>query len=270
MANLSISSAWNETTGIVKRNAQLLFPIAFLLIALPTVMLQAAMPAEGGEAPAFSLLALLLFPVLMILSMIGGIAISYLALRPQASGGEALSRGTKRFLPLLGAMVVLIVGMIILSLPFILLAFFAVGGEAATAETLGGAALLVVLLWIVALIAIWVRLMLVTPVAAGEEVGPIAIIKRSWALTAGHFWKLLGFVILVAILFIVVTLAITAIGGLLIYAVVGTPDPGSLASFFLLLLGAVVNTVITVYFTSLIARVYAQLAGTGHTAEIFA
>ena len=261
MAGLSISNAWNETTGVVKRNAQLLFPIAFLLVALPSAMMQAAMPvAQAGAAPEFGLLGLVLIPVVVVLSILGSLAISYLALRPQATGGDALSRGAKRLLPVLGAGVLLIIAFILLSIPFVLLFYVAAGGAAATAETMGGGAFLVMLVWALAFVALWVRLMLITPVAAGEDGGPVAIIRRSWNLTAGHFWKLLGFVVLIAILFLVVTLAITAVGGILIFAIAGTPQPGSVASFLMLLLSAVLNTVVTVYFTSLIARIYAQLS----------
>ena len=45
MANLSITTAWNETASFVQREARLLFPIAFLLIALPGGLFQMMLPA---------------------------------------------------------------------------------------------------------------------------------------------------------------------------------------------------------------------------------
>ena len=81
MANLSITTAWNETAAFVQREARLLFPIAFLLIALPGAMLQALMPAAGARPAARSPApGSLLIPVLILASMIGKLAISYLAL----------------------------------------------------------------------------------------------------------------------------------------------------------------------------------------------
>ena len=77
MANLSITTAWNETASFVQREARLLFPIAFLLIALPGGLLQMLMPATvPGQPPEFGAW-LLIVPVGIIAGMIGSISISF-------------------------------------------------------------------------------------------------------------------------------------------------------------------------------------------------
>jgi energy-coupling factor transporter transmembrane protein EcfT len=103
--------------------------------------------------------------------------------------------------------------------------------------------------------------MLMTAVTAAENVGPIGIISRSWELTRGHFWKLLGFALLVFVVFMVVSLVVGAIGGIVIVLLAGVPAPGSFAAFLIMLVGALVNMVMTVYFTTLLVRIYVQLTG---------
>jgi membrane-anchored glycerophosphoryl diester phosphodiesterase (GDPDase) len=164
---------------------------------------------------------------------------------------------------LLGASLLVGLGVVAAMIPLLLL----VGGGAmlggARPEVLVGPILLLTLILVVGSVALWVRLMLMTPVTAAENEGPIGIIRRSWDLTRGHFWKLLGFVLLVILLFLVISMVEIAIGGLLVVLVAGPPDPGSAAAFILALIDAAVNMVITVYFTALIARIYLQLSDRG-------
>ena len=250
MRKLSITTAWNETNAFVRREASLLLPIAFLLIAVPTAFFQLVRAAAGAdpEPGPWMLVAL----PMAIITTIGSLAIAWLALRPGTSVSEALKMGARRVLPLLGAVLILMLaGIFIASLLLTLLSF---AGEAG----LVGATAFILLLFG----AIWVRLVLMTSIAVAERAGPVAIIRRSWALTSGHFWHLLGFLLLIAILFIVVTVAISSVLGIFLsLAAGGRPQPGSLSSFIVLLIGAIINGVVAIYFTSMVARIYAQLSG---------
>jgi membrane-anchored glycerophosphoryl diester phosphodiesterase (GDPDase) len=113
------------------------------------------------------------------------------------------------------------------------------------------------------------RLMLMTPAAAAEEVGPIGLIVRSWRLTAGSVWKLIGFLILIALLVGILSTVVQIIGGLFFALVAGPPEPGSLSALLVTTLMAGVNTVVAVCLTSLIARMYTQLAGSAPS-DVFA
>jgi hypothetical protein len=265
MAKLSITAAWEESAAFVKREGRLLFPIAFLLVSLPSAVLQILVPPpipgtlpEPGPWMAF-------LPAIVIVSMIGALAISFLALRPGASVGEALQVGLRRFLPLLAALLLLSLGVVLLMLPVVLvLAVLVVAGGSSPAL-----AVLPLLILGPLLIALSVRLMLIQPAAAVEPIGPIALIQRSWRLTAGHFWQLLGLLLLLILVALVVLAAVAAVFGILIALVMGAPTPGSLASFLIAIVSAVVQAVISAVTATLIARIYAQLAGTGE-AGIFA
>ena len=90
MATLSVAAAWDETVAFVRREGRLLFPVSFMLIALPAALAEALSPAGAAGEPPAPGPWLLIFPVALLLSAIGNLAISALALRPGASVAEAL------------------------------------------------------------------------------------------------------------------------------------------------------------------------------------
>jgi hypothetical protein len=279
MAKLSISAAWNEAAAFVKQEAGTLFLIAFGLMALPGIILQFLLPrwlpmgpmsAGPGMTPDPSVfLAALpwflaaIIPILLV-SIWGNLVINILALRRESVVGAAFAHAGRRILPLLGALLVLMIAACILIIPMVAMAFTGI-----RTGHVGWIVLLFFLAWL-ALLFIWIRLVLIVPVAAAENEGPIAIIRRSWTLTAGHFWKLLGFFLLLVIVVLVVSLVVGAIGGILIVLVAGRPEAGSVAALLVALLNGIVQAIWTVYFIATIARIYAQLTGGGvGVADVF-
>jgi uncharacterized membrane protein len=122
---------------------------------------------------------------------------------------------------------------------------------------------------IVPALMLWARLMLITPATAAEAVGPVAVIRRSWELTRGHFWKLFVLLLLVLLVLGVVTGVGAFVGGLLVILVAGQPEPGSLPALLVILISVALHTLITVYVAPLHARIYRQLAG-GERHDVFA
>lgn len=255
---LSITTAWNETAVFVAREAQLVLPIGFLLMALPGALLQIIMPVPTpGQLPeAGPWLAAV--PAAILISLVGTLAVTLLALRPGTSVGEALQHGARRLLPVALALLLVSLGAAIATLPVFLL--FGLLAMAAGTPAVGAFALIVIF---PLMLVLWARLSMVAPVAAMEPVGPIAILQRSWALTRGHFGKLLGFLALMVLVMLVISIAVSAIGGILIFLIAGPPAPGSLAFYLMLIVSALVQTVLSTVFAVLVARVYAQLAGDG-------
>lgn len=278
MAKLSITTAWNETAGFVAREGRLLFPLAFMLIALPVALMSAftPTPAGPGELPGAGLW-LLLLPLAAIASMVGNIAISYLALRPGTSVGEAISRGGARFAMLLAAAILLglagAVALFFIAMIVMLIVPGAMAGAQSGVPTpaVASATFLMVALLLPLLIYFGARLMVMTPVAAAEEGGPLTLMKRSWQLTAGNVWKLVGFILLVAIAVGILGAAIESVVGLAAGLLIGPLAPGSLSALIVILVMAGVNTVVGAYLATLVARIYAQLAGTaGAAGDVFA
>ena len=268
MANLSITQAWNETVEFVRREAGLLFPISFMLVSLPNALMEALRPPPvlPGQLPEAGLWVLLI-PVIVVAAIVGNVAISYLALRPGSSVGEALRRGLARMPALLAAAILIgIVGAILFFI-IAVISFLVVPGALAgsqsgvpTQATIN-ALLLTIVILLPFLLYFGARLMMSTPVAAAESGGPFVLIGRSWTLTADHVWKLIGFLLLIAIAVLVIVGAIAAVAGILFALVAGPITPGSTSAWLVIVVMSLVNMVVSAYLTSLVARIYAQLAG---------
>lgn len=260
MAGLSITAAWNETAAFMAREGRLVLPVGFMLIALPGAIVQAATPTtQPNELPEPGLW-LALVPFALVATLIGNLTISVLAIRPGMSVGEAIQQGARRFPAVFGAALLVGLGSMLAMLPVVVVA-------ALLAGALGNAALAAIpaLLVIPLLVFLWTRLLLANPIGAVEAGGPVTILKRSWALTAGHFWQLLGFLVLLLIAAMVASAAIAAIGGTLIALAFGPPRPDSLSFYLVLILSTLVQTVLASLFGVMVARLYAQLAPPDHS-----
>lgn len=258
--SLSVSAAWDETAATARRAGWRVFGLAFLFLSLPSALLRIASPLAGAAAPPG--LWLLFLPLLIAFSLLGALAITHVALDSELHPGEALRRGIRRLPPLFGAALLVAAALLLLGLPLLVLLSGAIhyaGEDAMLAAWFG----LLFAAWLLPTLFFWVRLLLMTPVAAVEPLGPYALLRRSWRLTRGHFWRLLGFVLAVAIVSLVVLAAGLALAGLLVTLTAERPEPGSLPLALILLFLALVQAVISGLFTIFVARLYAQQAGAG-------
>jgi hypothetical protein len=245
--SLSVSTAWDETVALVKGEGARLFPLAFLLLALPASILQAVAPVTApGRLPEPGLW-LLLAPVVPAAGLIGALAICRLALLPGETMIAAVTGGLRGVLPLLGAALLAGAAGLLLAAAGILLAA-ALGSILPVLAALAGIGFF------------WVRLILLTPVAAAEPAGPIALVRRAWALSAGSFWRLLAALLVAATLSLVALIAAGAVGGVAVRLAAGQPQPGTLALLLVLLVSALLQAAISGVFTAFLARLCAQLA----------
>ena len=259
MRALSIGRAWDESRQILARDGRLITSIALALILVPQALAGVVAPPpnlSGVEPPAWMPLITIL---VLCAGIIGQIAIIRLALGPAATVGEAIRHGTSRFLTALLALLLFGAGLALILTPlFMLIA----GADAVQAIAEGrstpkaGAALLLVVLLIVVISA---RFQLILPIAASEPGGPVRVLKRNWAITAGHYWKLLGFLALVLITAVVVLLTAQVLGGI-IAKLVGDVEPLSLSALIVALITAAAQTAVTAVLSTMLARIYAQVA----------
>lgn len=263
MGRLSISRAWDETRGVLGSDGKLLTTVALALILLPqTVTATIAPPKElsGQDAPSWiGLLALLVG----LIGIIAQIAIVRLALRSGTSVGDAISRGAKRVLPAFGAVMLFVLATILVITPILMLA---AGGEhlpALAAGKIPPSLAWVILLLIAVLLLVGVRLQMIVPAASEEAGGPIRLLKRSWELTRGNYWRLLGFLLIVLICALVVLYVAGIMSGLLARTIFGDIEPLSFGALVVALLTAAVQAAFSVVITVMLARIYGQLAGAG-------
>ena len=274
MAKLSISQAWDDARPIIARDGRLMFIIALATVVVPSALMMVVMPEEAnllvateevsaGDPNGWTGLVSILSG---LINIIGSIAISYLALTRGASVGDGLRRGLQRLLPTIGTFLLALV--IVFGLTLLLIVVVAGVSVAAlqnperlAAEQLSPLAALAILALIPFIIWVTVRFLLVTPVIAAEDGGPIHILTRSWSLTKGHFWRLFGFLVLFAIAVVIFYMTVSLIVGLAVTLLFGEPEPMTVAALVAGLLSGLAGALTTIIYSTITARIYLQLAG---------
>ena len=112
-------------------------------------------------------------------------------------------------------------------------------------------------------VVLWfaIRMLMTSPVASAEAVGPVEILRRSWQITQGHWLRLFGFFVAVIVGALVVITAVTAIGGILAKIIFGGVEPLTVGALFVALLGQIVSGAVSVILMVMVARIYVQLGG---------
>ena len=254
MTKLSIGQAWSETVDVVKRDGRLIVPVALTFAVIPATLFALVVPpTPAGKMPEPSGWALL-YPLLVIVALIGQMAILRLAIGPAASVGEAIRHALRRAPSVIGAA-------LLFGLPATLILVPAALPILANPTSPSPVAALLFLIACIVLLCIWVRLMLMTAAGAAEQIGPVAIIKRSWALTRGRFWRLLAMALLFGIVAWIVVKAVQWVVGSVLIVTLGQPEPWTVAALLIALIAAIAQTIASVLFAVLLARLYVQLAG---------
>lgn len=260
MAVMSIGKAWEETVAFVARERSLLFPVALLFVALPGLIVQEMTPPglagwtmkEAFPDVPFSFWVAMLLGVILI--WFGSLTLFALALRPGISVQEALRLSLARLPVLLGTALTVVgllgAAIVAAAIVVVLLTLVAKPLAAALAMLLGVAVGGMMLF-------ASVRLLLLNPVVIDGNAGVMDSLRHSWALTRGHFWRLLGFILILALLSAIVGSAAQAIFGV-IGGLVGGPDGARLTGG---LAAAAVSTLLQVYMLVMLARLYRQAEG---------
>jgi len=259
MANLSISAAWDEAKLILEREGKLLASVALALVALPAVVTGLVSPGSMSTSSG-PLWSDVLVIIASLIALAGQLALIRLALGPSITVGGAIAHGLKRLPVYLVAGILIMVALIVAAIPLVLI--LAALGVPLNAEMKpSGIVALLVLVYLAIVLFVGVRMILAGPVASAEAVGPIAILKRSWSLTAGQFWRLFGFLVIFFIGALVVLLGIGAAVGVLIGVTAGKIQPMSGSALVVALVQALLNAIITTVFAVMLARLYVQANG---------
>ena len=264
MRELSISRAWEETRAVLAHDGRLIAAVALALVALPTAITALIDPnGMGGRSePVWVDVAVL---IVSIAALAGQLALIRLALGPSITVGGAIGHGLRRTPTYLVSAILMVFALMVLAIPFgAALVALGVPLESKTMPMTSGVAL-VLILFVAAVLFIAVRMLMTAPVASAEAAGPVAIIRRSWTLTAGHWWKLFGFLILFFIAAVVTLLALSAVAGVVAGLLFGGIEPMSAGALLVALVQAVANAALTGLFAVMLARIYTHLAGAGET-----
>ncbi len=266
---LDSNRAWKDAARSVSRNREAIMAVAGVFFLLPQLALGLFFPqptpsAGMSEQQVVELVQayyVSAWPVLIpifICQAIGTVALLRLlshADRPTV--GEAIRQSLPGVLTYLGAQIVLGV------------AIGLGGGLVLSVLALSGIAALPVvglLVLMVGIVAIVLRVSLSAPVVAIEgERSPIRVLRRSWMLTKGNSWRLLGFYALI----FVALLAIQTVLSLVIGIPLAMLGEGTGAEVILALASALLNAAMAVYLVAIIGAVHDQLAGDGADRRTF-
>lgn len=203
---LGVGEIIDHSLAIYRRQFGALVTITLSANAIP-LLLMIYLFTSGGvlQRPALYAGILLLSIVLGALATAATVfLVSETYLGNSISGGAAINRATRFLwrLILLTMMLSLVVGLSVII-------FFLPGLVTASTVLL---ALAVIPAFITALI-IFTGLLVATPALVIEDATPSAALSRSWQLTRGFRWKMLGLVIVVGIILAIPSLAMSFLRG---------------------------------------------------------
>ena len=261
MSSLSIGRAWDEAKAALQAHRKLIVPVALGMVLLPAVIASMAEPqvAPGQQPPPgpWMLVAL----AMIIVMMIGQLAIVLLVNGWRGSVGEAIRQAARRTPTfILAALAIAVPIILAFSIVLAMTAMPAGGAAQFNWSQLGSVGLLVLCLLFIVLLVISIRLLPLVAVAACESLGPIGSLKRSFALTSGHFWRLFSFLVVLLTGFFVVALTVGAVIGGLVTLMFGRPEPWSISLLLIALAGGLVQAGFVMVYTAMLARIYTQLS----------
>jgi hypothetical protein len=260
-----MSAAWDEVVRLLSANRQVLLIVAGVFFFLPQVAFSlvfanqiAALEASQADNPDASAIGQAMagfygeiWWMILLMALIQGVGMLGLLVllsdRSRPTVGEALKTGLKLLLPYLGAQILFscLMGLLIL-FPI------AVGASAGA-----GAGVLVGIVALVALVYVFTKFLLVSPVIAIERVtNPLAALGRSWRITKGHTLRLFLFVFLLILALVVVGSVVSMVSGL-VFALLGT----EVAMVGQGIVSGILNAAFYVVFLAALAAAHRQIAG---------
>ena len=252
MKRLSLSKAWDDTRQAVAADGRLMAIVAFALIALPgtvqALVMPNAMPGQLPEPGMWVAVAL----IATLLGVVGQLAILRLVAARGTSVGEAIQHGVRRLLTFIAAV---LIWLLPLALLMVLLGESLRSGQPSAPVAIG------VIILFFAIVFALIRMLLLPAIISAEPVGPIAAIRRSWALTSGSWWRLFAFLLLFLVAALCVLLAVELVIGSAVTAAFGSNEPMSLTRLLIALATQAATAVFLVFYLAMVGKIYAQLAG---------
>ena len=264
----SIGWVWDRTTQVLAGRGSTVAGIAAVAIFLPTVV-RAAYTAYAPATPANAVIGAMLSLVILFVTIWGQLAIIALSSDPANARADATRVATRRLPVAIGVVVVVGIALTLLLVP----AFVAVGrsfGPSSFALMQAGVmpkiapgaaqfATLYLAVLAIALLFLGARLFVMNPVIVNERLG-LGSIRRAFDLTRGWTWRLVGLLILYAVVLLVAMGAAQAVVGVVFRLLLG-PNGIATASFLGAVAGGAVTAALSVVATVFAAQLYVATRG---------
>lgn len=265
---VKMGSVWDRTAEFLSDNLGAVLPIALLTFFVPMSILRSLSPIVATASGSLALTVGAIELALVVAVFWGMLTITVMALDfVSAAGQTAPSIATRRLLPtLLVSIALFVVSLAALQpVPLILIAA-GVDVEAAARTGMvaiprGTAWLIVGYFLLVAVLFLWAsaRLSVVVPVILREKKS-FGALSRSWRLTRGYALRIIGVLILYAVVSLVSALAALTVFGSILSLILGNDgDTISLASVLTSIVVAAVQTAFMVIPPVFTAKLYVAL-----------
>lgn len=259
---VNMGNVWDRATEFVSDNLSAIAPIALLAIFLPATLSASIQPIAEQSATAM-LVVQIAGLVLTVVMLWGQLAIIALATGAAASRAAATRLATARLPTMLGLSGLLLIGTLLLMVPIPVV--LGIGGYDVDAAMRGvpaelpagasGFVAIYVLILLPLFFFLAARLALLTPIVVRERLG-IGAFRRSFALTRGITWKIVGVVLLYGIVFGVAMLAAQFVFGAILQLVAGGEGDISVATVLTAVLVSAVQTAFVVIAAAFAAKLY--------------
>jgi hypothetical protein len=263
-----MGTVWDQTTGFVGERFGPLVPIALATFVAPTVISACLQTLATTSGPAARLVLGALVLLLSLATIWGSLTV--IALATGEGSVAASGRLAGRRLPaallvsivlgLAAALLVAPVPLILASRGYDVMAIAAgqAGNVVVDPQTSSIVALYVLAL-IPVLLAAFTRLILISPVVLREAV-MFGAIRRSWALTRRHGWRIFGLLLLFALIGGIAQLAAQTVFGSVFTLLFGAGEGLTLALLLTTIVTACVQAVVMLLLAAFQGKLYAALA----------
>ena len=267
---VSMGNVWDRTTEFLSDNFSAVLPIAALAILVPQV-LSAVIKHAGPAIPPLlgtGVGLVLLLPVLW-----GQLTIAALALDPDSGRNAAQSVAVRRIGEALLATVILFGLLLLLAAPIPIaleqngvdLGAVIAGGPVAQPALSPGVSTFVRLygvVWLLVAVFVWIRFSVLLLAIVAAEGGVLAALRRSYALSKGIMWKMIGVFLLFGVVFFVAHLAVTSVFGLLFRFIAPGAGPFGVGAIVVAILGGLLIMAYYVVVSAFSANLYRAAADT--------
>lgn len=265
---VSMSNVWDRAMDVVRGRTGVLASIAALTLFLPGLVRDAVTllltPGSTGFALAGGVLAI----VAALIALWGQLALLGVATDPVTTRADAIRQASARFPAALAVTIVAILVVLLLFVPVGVAiglsgADFTAMGTRGTLPDIGGGTVaflgLYALVLLVAAALIGVRLVLTNTIVLNERRG-LGAFRRSWELTRGLTWRIIGVVLLYLVVVGVAVSAAQFITG----AVFGLLlDSTATVAFLAAAAAGAVTAIFSVIAAAFIAQLYVAVTQRG-------
>lgn len=266
-AMVKMGSVWDRTIEFLGDHLSTLLPIVILALFVPTSIEGGVGDLRQGAAPHLKVVLDLMQIAFGLLSLWAQLAVTALAIDP-ALGRRITGVATARLLPAIGIYLALGVALFVLLMPGIVL--MAVGGgdlaamrdgQMAVPSVMSGylvGAVLYIFAVMVALLFVVARLLPLSAVIVAERRG-LGAVTRAFSMTRGLTWRLVGVILLYAVVASVTTMAAQTVFGSILRIFADGDGPVSVAGIVTAVIVATVSTGFTVLGAAFAAKLYVAI-----------